>query len=353
MAERHRLIFYAGHLEAFDWNLIGRDGLGCASFHPTFDKLFAFGIDPEIGGGPADQASDWPRWEEVRRYVGEVRARLDRLIDRATNQYLNVALEHRWMHAETLAYLFHNLPREAKCGPDPLPAGEREAPANRWVPVESGPARMGLEREGGFGWDNEFEGHTVNVDGFRISRFKVSNGEYLEYVRQGAKAPYFWTQRRGEWILRLMFGEIRLPLDWPVYVTHEEAEAFARWRGAGLPTEAQYQRAAEGARGVNADFASWDPVAVDVRGGVSKHGVEQLIGNGWEWTSTVFGPFPGFEPFPFYRGYSADFFDGRHWVMKGGSARTAGCLLRPTFRNWFRGDYPYVYSGFRLVEKAP
>ena len=76
-----------------------------------------------------------------------------------------------------------------------------------------------------------------------------------------------------------------------------------------------------------------------------------MRGNGWEWTSTVFAPFAGFEPFRFYAGYSADFFDGRHYVMKGGSARTAACMMRPSFRNWFQPDYPYVYAGFRCVSR--
>jgi formylglycine-generating enzyme required for sulfatase activity len=83
--------------------------------------------------------------------------------------------------------------------------------------------------------------------------------------------------------------------------------------------------------------------------GQSAFGVHDLLGNGWEWTSTVFAPFHGFEPFPFYRGYSADFFDGKHLVMKGGSPRTAACMLRPTFRNWFQAHYQYVYAGFRCV----
>lgn len=74
-----------------------------------------------------------------------------------------------------------------------------------------------------------------------------------------------------------------------------------------------------------------------------------MLGNGWEWTSTTFGPFSGFEPFPFYRGYSADFFDGKHFVMKGGSPRTASSMLRPSFRNWFQAHYQYVYAGFRCV----
>jgi gamma-glutamyl hercynylcysteine S-oxide synthase len=76
----------------------------------------------------------------------------------------------------------------------------------------------------------------------------------------------------------------------------------------------------------------------------------QMIGNGWEWTRDPFAPFEGFTPHPLYPGYSADFFDGRHYVMKGASPRTASLLARPSFRNWFRADYPHMYAGFRLVE---
>jgi formylglycine-generating enzyme required for sulfatase activity len=78
--------------------------------------------------------------------------------------------------------------------------------------------------------------------------------------------------------------------------------------------------------------------------------VAQLGGNGWEWTSTAFSPFEGFRPVPYYPGYSADFFDGKHYVVKGASARTAAQLTRRSFRNWFRSEYPYTYTGFRLVE---
>jgi gamma-glutamyl hercynylcysteine S-oxide synthase len=84
--------------------------------------------------------------------------------------------------------------------------------------------------------------------------------------------------------------------------------------------------------------------------GDSASGVSQLVGNGWEWTATKFGPFPGFQPMPFYPGYSQNFFDEEHFVMKGGSPVTAACMLRRSFRNWFRPNYPYVYASFRLVE---
>ena len=99
------------------------------------------------------------------------------------------------------------------------------------------------------------------------------------------------------------------------------------------------------------DFTGWDPVSVSATPECdSDYGVAQLIGNGWEWTSTVFQPFPGFRPEPNYAGYSENFFDGHHYVMKGASCRTARRLLRRSFRNWFRPDYPHVYATFRLVE---
>jgi formylglycine-generating enzyme required for sulfatase activity len=85
-------------------------------------------------------------------------------------------------------------------------------------------------------------------------------------------------------------------------------------------------------------------------GGASAFGVQDLVGNGWEWTQTEFAPFPGFAAMPFYPSYSANFFDGKHYVMKGGSPRTAACMLRRSFRNWFQPHYPYVYATFRRVE---
>lgn len=366
--ERHRLIFYLGHLEAFDWNLLGAFHLSMPSFHAEFDRLFAFGIDPKEGSLPDDKPADWPGREEVERYNRRVRETLDGVLGDIPDQLVHVALEHRLMHAETFAYLLHNLPLERKV-PVRAPLTEAGAPVRQsMIEIPGGAVTLGRPRNAGFGWDNEFDEHTVETPGFAISKWKVTNGEYLEFVRAGAAPPHFWRQRNGEWFYRGMFGEIPLPLDWPVYVTHEEAAAYAAWAGKSLPGEAQFHRAAFGAceggerlypwgddvpsapHG-NFDFSRWDPVPVTRNpAGESAFGVAQLVGNGWEWTSTVFEPFPGFREFPFYPGYSRPFFDGDHYVMKGGSARTARQLLRRSFRNWFRRRYPYMYAGFRCVE---
>jgi iron(II)-dependent oxidoreductase len=350
--ERHRNIFYLGHLEAFDWNLIGRRALQMPSFHPEFDKLFEFGIDPPVGRLPEDQPTDWPSAGEVLRYNALIRERIDRALElgEAPEQFWHVAIEHRLMHAETFAYMLHNLDPTRKIAP-PGVVAQPEGPAlsPRMIEVPAGAAVLGRQRGNGFGWDNEFDEHTIQTAAFAMSKYKVTNAEYLEFVRAGADPPYFWVRRGDEWFQRTMFGEVPLPLTWPAYVTHQQAAAYAKWAGKTLPTEAQFHRAAEGSQhGTgNYDFRSWDPVPVNAS---SSEGFAQLSGNGWEWTSSVFQPFPGFEPFPFYPGYSANFFDGDHYVLKGASARTAACFLRRSFRNWFRPDYPYVYASFRCVE---
>jgi len=365
--ERHRLIFYLGHLEAFDWNQICRQGLHMASFHPEFDRLFEFGIDPPVGQAPQDQPSDWPQVQEIQAYNRRAREIIDEVLPSAPPQIVHVALEHRWMHAETFAYLLHNVPydQKAKVG-----TAERHSSAGAnltMLDIPAGVATLG-QKSGEFGWDNEFAEHKVNVPAFAISKYKVTNGDYLEMVEAGAAPPHFWNRKNGEWIYRGMFGETPLPLNAPVYATYNEARAYANWKGKQLPTEAQFHRAAFGtpsddervypwgdaaptAAHGNFDFHHWDPVNVDATpAGDSAFGVSQLVGNGWEWTATPFGPFSGFQEFPFYPGYSKNFFDEEHYVMKGGSPRTAAPLLRRSFRNWFRPNYPYAYVSFRLVE---
>jgi formylglycine-generating enzyme required for sulfatase activity len=357
--ERHRIVFYLGHLEAFDWNLICRGPLDIPSFQPEFDGLFSFGIDPDSSGLPQDKPADWPGLEEVGAYNSRVRNTLDGVLEAVPQQLLHVAIEHRLMHAETFAYMLHHLPFDRKMAPRAAPRGNGQQVTPGMVQIPGGKAVLGLQGGEAFGWDNEYQRHSIEVAPFTLGKYKVTNGEYLAFVEAGANAPMFWVSRSGRWFYRGMFGEIPLPLDWPVYVSHDQAAAYAAWAGKRLPTEAEYQLAAFGSGDEsgprldpardNFDFHEWDPVPVNSSRG-NRFGVVQLVGNGWEWTSTVFQPFPGFEPFPFYPGYSANFFDGQHYVMKGASQRTAAKLVRPSFRNWFRSSYPYAYATFRVAE---
>jgi ergothioneine biosynthesis protein EgtB len=399
--ERHRLIFYLGHLDVFDWNMVGRFTFGLEPLDEPLERLLAFGIDPLDGNLPADQPSDWPRRNELENFNRALRARLDASLERANWSHpalpyleggfiVQVAIEHRLMHVETMGYLLQQMPLEQKHAQTaPLDTAEREIPV-RSVEIPAGPATLGQPARGlsAFGWDNEFEEHTVEVPAFSIDAYPVTNGEFQRFVQSGAyddrsfwaeadwtwkeklglRHPRSWTRRNGGFAWGAMFEEVPLPRSWPVYVSHAEASAYSRWKGKKLPTEAQWHRAAYGShRGTerpypwgeapptaergNFDCARWDPTPVNAHpAGASAFGVHDLLGNGWEWTSTVFEPFPGFTRFPFYPGYSSDFFDGKHYVMKGGSAATAAPLLRRSFRNWFQPHYPYVYATFRLVE---
>ena len=401
IAERHRIIFYVGHVETFDWNLLAQRAFGLQSFHESFDKLFAFGIDPVGGGLPTDKPADWPGREEIQRYNDRLREELDRAIAKALAepseghplliQMLEVAIEHRLMHAETLAYMLHHLPADRKIAAAKEAVWKTPRAKSHLVEVLAGRATLGLRREHGdeFGWDNELDPHEAFVPEFAIDNYNVTNRDYLLFMQAGGYAneslwsdeawawkkkeriehPTFWQRSGNLWTYRTMFGDVQLPLDWPVYVSHAEATAYAKWLGRKLPTEEQFHRAAFGTsdervernypwgneapseRYGNFDFAHWDPSPVgSYPRGASAFGVHDIVGNGWEWTRTEFGPFPGFSPMPFYPGYSANFFDGKHYVMKGGSPRTAACMLRRSFRNWFQPHYPYVYATFRCVE---
>lgn len=371
--ERHRIIFYLGHLEAFDWNLLSQ-AVVVPSFSPEFDQLFAFGIDPKPGQTQQDERSDWPEIAEVREYNRRVRQALSDVYNQTSEQLLSIALEHRLMHAETFAYLLHSLSIEHKHIPLVASPPQSVAPIQVMLEIPGGTVTLGQSREDAygkkqFGWDNEFESHEVTVASFAMNKYKITNGEYLKFVRAGGSPPHFWRRHKGQWYWRGMWEEVPLPFDWPVYATHEEASAFAAWTGKRLPTESEFHRATYGTvhgdeervypwgnelpdsqRG-NFGGYRWDPIPVTATPlGDSAFGVSQLVGNGWEWTSTAFQPFPGFQTFSFYPGYSAQFFGGDHYVLKGASPRTDARLLRRSFRNWFRPDYPYVYAGFRCVE---
>ena len=400
---RHPLVFYEGHLPGFSFNTLVKRGLGQPSIDPHLEALFARGIDPHESdaGSDMDARKGWPSREEVRRFAEEADRRVlaslagadiekpgDPLLDRAEAAY--AILEHEAMHQETLLYMWHRLPFDQKRKPGQYaPVAGSKAPARELIEVPAGRATLGVDAGAvPFSWDNERPALVANVPAFSIDRHNVTNEDFLAFVdaggystaqwwrpedwawigKEGITNPLFWERHDGRWFWRGMFDLIPLPAAWPAYVSWAEASAFARWRGMRLPTEAEYQRAAYGTSSSTErlfpwgdekptpkhglfDFAAWDPhPAGSHPAGRSAWGVDDLVGNGWEWTGSVFEPFPGFVPIPSYPEYSADFFDGEHFVMKGASPSTARELLRPTFRNWFRARDPYVYATFRCVK---
>jgi gamma-glutamyl hercynylcysteine S-oxide synthase len=406
IALRNPIVFYEGHLPAFSVIALLKRGLGHPGVDAAMERLFERGIDPDSVDAAVPRsgaATVWPSRDEVLDFGARADAAIVEALETATfdvsggtheamrrGEAIFTALEHEAMHQETLLYMWHRLPFTEKRAPASLRYETAAAPPPpATVIVPAGMATLGADRAAiPFGWDNEFGPQQVHVDRFEIDAHSVTNADYLEFVEAGGyhrrdlwtedggrwretdavEHPAFWVRHGGAWAWRGMFEEIPLPPSWPVFVSGDEAAAYARWRGRRLPTEAEYQRAAYGSpsgaerpfpwgdapadpsRG-NFDFASWEPVPAGSRpSGASAWGIHDLVGNGWEWTSTVFAPFPGFEPMPSYPEYSADFFDGKHVVIKGASPATAAALIRPSFRNWFRANYPYVYAKFRTVK---
>jgi len=374
IALRNPIVFYEGHLPVFCVNTLVKLTLNRDGIHPYFETIFERGIDPDSETAVKSPTDVWPTRKDVQAYGAEADALIERTlandnIEIDGGEAVFTIIEHELMHQETLLYMFHQLPCDKRAAGSEqraaIPA-RRALPAARSIKIPRGRATLGAPPNSAFGWDNEFPELVVDVDAFEIDVYDVTNGDYLEFVEAtGAKAPHFWKRVNDAWHRRGLFELAPLPLNAPVYVTHEEATAYARWKGARLPTEAEYHRAAFGTpsgeerahpwgneppdatRG-NFDFASWDPVDVGCYA-PSAWGVHDLVGNGWEWTSTPFGPFPGFEPMASYRRYSADFFDNAHYVMKGASPVTPRELIRRSFRNWFRPNYPYVYATFRCA----
>lgn len=399
---RHPVVFYDGHIPAFAVNALLKKGLGHPGIDRELEVLFARGIDPADRTAAATSAvAAWPSREAVRDYVEEADSAILAAIGSAPieddrnpvlrrGQGVFTILEHEAMHQETLLYMWHRFEPEQKRRPRGYaPVGlDALPPAREMADIPPGRVTLGARVDDvPFGWDNEFPSLDVEVPAFAIDVHDVTNAAFLEFVaaggydnpdlwtprawrrrnESGRRHPLFWERDGDCWFWRGMFGRVPLPPAWPVYVTHDEADAYARWRGLRLPSEAEYHRAAFGtpegfershpwgeappdaSRG-NFGFRHWDPVPVGSSpAGASAWGVHDLVGNGWEWTSTPFHGFPGFEAMASYPEYSADFFDGEHYVVKGASPSTPCGLVRRSFRNWFRPHYPYMYATFRCA----
>lgn len=336
--------------------------------------------------------------DEARRYIAEVRGKaLDALEgvrftpDRpllAGGFVYGMVVQHEHQHDETMLAT-HQLRTGAAALADPVgPAPPRAdlATLPRRVRVEGGPFTMGTSTDP-WAYDNERPAHTVEVPAFEIDTVPVSNADYLTFMesggydrramwtaggwdwrcRAGHRAPGSWRRESGQW-LRRRFGHVEpVPMDEPVqHVCWYEADAYARWAGARLPTEAEWEKA-----------AVWDPAARRARrypwgeesdpgranlgqcrhrpapvgsfpAGASPCGALQMLGDVWEWTSGDFHGYPGFRSFP-YREYSEVFFGPKYKVLRGGSWAVDPVAARGTFRNWDLPERRQIFTGLRLA----
>ncbi|WP_235529144.1 ergothioneine biosynthesis protein EgtB [Phycicoccus sp. Root101] len=326
---------------------------------------------------------------EARRYGREVRGRVLDALERADDVFpYAMVVQHEEQHDETmLATLQLRSGAPVLTPTRQLPPGRPVAPGSVLVPA--GEFVLGVSAlEEPSSLDNERPGHVVDVPAFRIGRVPVTNAEWQGFVEAGGyDREELWSARgwahrheaglerpmawRGDGT-RVRFGVVEdIPSDEPVqHVSHFEAEAFARWSGARLPTEVEWEKAcawdpqagrrrrwpwgsaAPGPKLANLGGGALRPAPVgSLPAGASAYGVEQLVGDVWEWTSSAFEPWPGFSPM-LYAQYSAPFFGGDYRVLRGGSWATAASTVRPSFRNW---DHPFrrqIFTGVRLAWDA-
>jgi len=352
------------------------------------------GVDPSLDGmydafrHPRPNRPSLPLLSpsETRHYVAEVRSRaLDVLSSLplespwpllADGFVVGLVVQHEHQHGETMLATLQ-LMAEPGYRPDgPTPprpvASATVLPAERLIP--GGPFVMGTDQDP-WAYDNERPAHVVDVAPFWIDTFPVTNRQYAEFIDDGGySSPRFWTAEGWEWRQsaglehpefwrrdgerswsRVRFGWVEeVPPDEPVqHVCWHEADAYARWAGKRLPTEAEWEKAAGGAapskERANLGGEFYRPAAVgSYPKGASRWGVHQLIGDVWEWTASDFRGYSGFASFP-YREYSEVFFGSDYKVLRGGSWATHPAVARVTFRNW---DYPIrrqIFAGFRCA----
>jgi iron(II)-dependent oxidoreductase len=335
-----------------------------------------------------------PGRTETLQYMNAVLERvLERLPDGAVtpeeSYFHQLVLYHEDMHGEAFTYT-----RQTLGYPPPAPPPGAPAPPEPGSPVqgdaffEGGTFLLGSFPSDGFVFDNEKWAHPIELAPFRIAKAPVTNGEFLAFVEEGgyrrpelwseegwrwreatgAEHPVYWRREAGgRWLERrfdrLVPLEDRLPA---IHVCWYEAEAFCRWAGRRLPTEAEWEMAASmpplgprrkrrfpwgdeppNSRNANLDgTAGWCASVDACPEGDTPAGCRQMIGNVWEWTATTFAPYPGFVADP-YKEYSAPWFDGRHKVLRGGCWATRGRLLRNTWRNFYLPHRRDVFAGFR------
>jgi iron(II)-dependent oxidoreductase len=317
---------------------------------------------------------------EARRHIAMVRDRVLDVLDRVeldpsvpllTEGFVyGMVAQHEHQHDETMLATLQLMSSPYPHVATPAPAGRPRPAAEVLIP--GGPFEMGTDGDP-FAYDNERPAHVVDVAPFFIDTTPVTNRQYLDFVEAGGYqeprfwtdagwahrreadliAPQFWTgEGGGSWSV-LRFGRrLDLPLDEPVqHVSWYEADAYARFAGRRLPTEAEWEKAATGASPASANLGQrhFGPAPVGAYPeGASRYGAEQMLGDVWEWTASDFTAYPGFLTFP-YKEYSEVFYGSDYKVLRGGSWATSPLVGRATFRNW---DYPIrrqIFSGFRCA----
>ncbi len=344
------LVWDLGHIAAFEDLWVCREA-GLEPLRADLAEVYDATETPR----PKRANLPYLRRDEAIDYMEAVRERALASLDDVPPFIWEMLLQHEHQHNETMLQTLQ-LAEPGVYAPERTP---RSGPAaSGSILVAPRPVEIGFEGDG-FAYDNERPRHRVELGAYRIDRAPVTNAQFREFVDDGGYArrelwsPEGWTVREREGWERPLYWtaegtERRFdsfePLAGALPVMHVswfEADAFARWRGARLPTEAEWEHAAtlfEPERGA-LDQLDFGPGPAGA-----------FVGDCWEWTASEFGGYPGFEAYP-YEEYSAIFFGEGYRVLRGGSWATRPSVARPTFRNWDHPERRQIFAGFRCVQE--
>ena len=393
---RHPMIFYFGHTAAFFINKLILTGILKERVNPEFESIFAIGVDEMVWDDLDGSHYRWPKVDEVRAYRNKVREIVDNLIStlpltlpiKWEDEFwiILMGIEHERIHIETSSVLHRQMPIEfikEVAEFDLFDDAKQSFPANSLVDISADTLTLGKDLNHHlYGWDNEYGTLTCKVDDFKVSKFLVSNGEFMEFVKNGgyedktlwdeeglkfleiskASYPVFWVKDKNGFRYRTLSKIIPMPKNWPVDVNALEAQAYCRYisRRDGitysLPSEAQWYRLYEYAE--LKDVPKFDDKSANINlcHHLSACSVDRftfkevcdVVGNVWQWTATPIDGFEGFKVHDAYDDFSTPTFDGKHNILKGGSFISTGNEIMKHARYAFRRHF-YQHAGFRYV----
>ncbi len=388
---RHPLIFYYGHTATFFINKLVLANILPNRVNKEYESIFAIGVDEMSWDDLESKHYTWPTLEETKAYRDKVKQIVLDLIDtieftmpinwESPMWIILMGIEHENIHIETSSVLLRELKIKYMSDDELFEYKNEEShdyPTNELVEVKAGEVVLEKDRENPiyYGWDNEFSYHKANIKDFKASKYLVSNGEFLEFVKEGgynkpdlfteegkewldfsqAKHPTFWVKKEGRYYLREINRVIPLPLNYPVDVNVYEAEAFCKYLSnkkgfeVRLPSEDEYYRLYDytnaGQKEANIGLKQFNQSPVD------KYKFDEFYdvkGNVWQWSITPTYPFDDFKTHPIYDDFTTPTFDDRHALMKGGSFISLGNETLKSARYAFRKHF-FQHAGFRYVQ---
>jgi len=398
---RHPMIFYFGHTATFFVNKLINMKIISERINPDFESIFAVGVDEMSWDDMEESRYKWPKVSEVRNYREQVKTLVDKLImtlpltlpidEKSPMWVILMGIEHERIHIETSLVLHRQMPIELVRDIEFFTPCMKsaDAPQNEMIQIAKAELRLGVDKSSHklYGWDNEYGVYKENIEAFKVSKYLVSNGEYMAFVEAGGyknekfwdkegreflkltavKHPRFWVFKEGVYRYRTLSREIDMPLNWPVDVNALEAEAFCRYKSTKenltytLASEAEYRviydevglkdipEFDETCANLNfAHYSSSSPVdEFDFMTKEKKH-IYDVVGNVWQWSRTPIRGFDGFEVHAAYDDFSVPTFDEKHALILGSSWASSGNLITKYSRYAFRKHF-YQNAGFRYV----